>query len=125
MKFIGSKFGLPIASAVAVLALVGAQAMALSQTPGEEITNPVAESDVSSDPVVSDPALTPIDIPTDGSTALPIGDDDAYEDDAYEDDSEDSQDDSYEDDSDDQSGDDEDTDDEEDDDSDEEEGDDD
>jgi hypothetical protein len=88
MKFIGSKFGLPIASAVAVLALVGAQAMALSQTPGEEITNPVAEADVSSDPVVSDPTLTPIDIPTDGSTALPIGDDDGYEDDAYEDESE-------------------------------------
>lgn len=88
MKFIGSKFGLPIASAVAVLALVGAQAMALSQTSGEEITNPVAEADVSSDPVVSDPTLTPIDIPTDGSTALPIGDDDGYEDDAYEDESE-------------------------------------
>jgi len=88
MKFLGSKFGLPIASAVAVLALVGAQAMALSQSPGEEITNPVAESDVSSDPVVSDPTLTPIDIPTDGSTALPIGDDDGYEDDAYEDESE-------------------------------------
>ena len=105
MKFIGSKFGLPIASAVAVLALVGAQAMALSQTPDEEITNPVAESDVSSDPTPLDPALTPIDIPTDGSTALPIGDEDGYEDDAYEDDSEDGQVDSYNDDSDDQSGD--------------------
>jgi segregation and condensation protein B len=70
--------------------------MALSQTPGEEITPPVAEADVSSDPVVSDPTLTPLDIPTDGSTALPIGDDDGYEDDAYEDEDEDSDDDDEE-----------------------------
>lgn len=113
MKVLGTKFALPIASVLAVLALVGVQAMALSQSPGEEITNPAADAKLQAptaeaDPTSPDanPSTTPLVIPTDGPTALPAdddeyedGDDDEYEDDGYEDGDEDE--DEYEDEEDD------------------------
>ena len=98
MKVLGTKFALPIASVMAVLALVGVQAMALSQSPWEEITNPAADAKLQAptaeaDPTSPDanPSTTPLVIPTDGPTSLPT-DDDEYEDedeDEYEDEEED------------------------------------
>lgn len=104
MKILGTKFALPIASVMAVLALVGVQAMALSQSPGEEAPMPVADAKLQAptaeaDPTSPDanPSTTPLVIPTDGPTSLPT-DDDEYED---EDEDEDEYEDEYEDEEDD------------------------
>ncbi len=85
MKFLGSKYALPVALSIATFTLVGVQAMALSQP-----TDPSPESEISlSTPAAdsttesandSNPATTPMVIPTDGPTALPSDDDDEFED---------------------------------------------
>ncbi len=101
MKILGTKFALPIASVAAVLALVGVQAMALSQSPSDEISIPadakLADESATTDPATSEPepSTTPLVIPTDGPTTPPSDDDDDEyedEDDKYED-----EDDKYED----------------------------
>lgn len=81
MKLLGSKLAVPAISAVAVLTLVGVQAMALSQSsdpaPSSELTTPVdtpSDPNLAADPNPSDSA-TPIDIP-ESHTTLPSGDDD-------------------------------------------------
>ncbi len=97
MKILGTKFALPIASVAAVLALVGVQAMALSQSPSDEISIPadakLADESATTDPATSEPepSTTPLVIPTDGPTTPPSDDDDEYEDedDEYEDEDED------------------------------------
>ncbi|MEY2672758.1 MAG: hypothetical protein RLZZ508_635, partial [Actinomycetota bacterium] len=105
MKILGTKFALPIASVAAVLALVGVQAMALSQSPSDEISIPadakLADESATTNPATSEPepSTTPLVIPTDGPTTPPSDDDDEYEDedeDEYEDEDED-EDDEYED----------------------------
>lgn len=99
MKFLASKFALPMASAIAVIALVGVQAVALSQSPNDEVSTGAdlklasVESDesTSAQPSEPEPSTTPLAIPTDGPTALPL-DDDEYEDEdeeEYEDEDED------------------------------------
>ncbi|MEY3696963.1 MAG: hypothetical protein RJA41_613 [Actinomycetota bacterium] len=98
MKFLASKFALPMASAIAVIALIGVQAAALSQSPNDEVSTVAdlkpasVESDesTSAQPSEPEPSTTPLVIPTDGPTTLPL-DDDEYEDededeDEYEDD---------------------------------------
>lgn len=106
MKAIGSKFALPVASVVAILALVGVQAMALSNSPSDEISTP-AGSEKKVAGVTSDRTTTPIEIPTDGSQTIPEdneledsledADDDGedFEDDSFDDESEDSFDDDH------------------------------
>ncbi len=98
MKILGTKFALPIASVAAVLALVGVQAMALSQSPSDEISIPadakLADESATTDPATSEaePSTTPLVIPTDGPTTPPSDDDDDEyedEDDEYEDEDED------------------------------------
>ena len=101
MKLLGSKLALPAISAVAVLTLIGVQAMALSQssdpTPSNEVSTPAGGGSDTSQAADVSPSNspTPIDIPED-QTTLPNGDDDFEddgdnEDDESEDDSDDDQ----------------------------------
>lgn len=106
MKLLGSKLALPAISAVAVLTLIGVQAMALSHssdpTPSNEVSTPAGGGSDTSQAADVSPTTspTPIDIP-EGQTTLPNDGDDfeddgdnevgEYEDDEYEDDSDDDQ----------------------------------
>jgi hypothetical protein len=112
MKFLASKFALPIASVIAVITLVGVQAMALSQSPSDKISAPEqakvagdsTQSDPAGDPNAAEPqpSTTPLIIPTDGPTTLPQDDEEYEDDEDYDDEYEDREDydDEYEDDED-------------------------